>query len=588
MGNEDEFNVFSHGQDSWSRYSGEVKVSIRNYENKFTNKFLVPSPGFYKFMGDGILYDEENDEEYFDNPSLDVTKSKDVVYLHNQSDQALWVRISNNGMGSEDYFALEKNNADTWTRFKGNLYLEILEINQNTHKYEIFSPGKYYIHNNGGLVDDRSPYVYMQRSNEIKFSTPSRNETKIKLISLNSASAKKNIDICQNTEEAIKMVNSINEPQFRNLTNIDTSLLNLRINDKSNTNFLVENGNNSYASNFSLDENVFMIANELPEYEYYDNKKPVFTEGHFIDSYFPPELRIINSLNEKGESLPFHFYESSKKPHIDTKNIVFKRASEIFGTESNYYLFQDKIEANDCLQGKLGDCYLIGVLSSLARKPELIKSIFKTKSMNPYGFYEIYYYEGTERKIMFVDDYIPYDTKEKKPYFARANGNELWCILLEKALAKYENGYSNIHCGNSMCAFQFFTGACSRWVKSINYSIWDDLLYAAKNNHLMVCGSKGEDHSIQNDMGIFNQHCYSLLDVREYIYENGTSLKLLKLRNPWGYGEYKGDFSDNSNLWTEELKRHFDYDEVKGENGIFLIPYETFLNCYKDVTICYI
>jgi len=29
--------------------------------------------------------------------------------------------------------------------------------------------------------------------------------------------------------------------------------------------------------------------------------------------------------------------------------------------------------------------------------------------------------------------------------------------------------------------------------------------------------------------------------------------KLVKLRNPWGGGEWKGDWSDESYLWTKEL-----------------------------------
>ena len=78
-----------------------------------------------------------------------------------------------------------------------------------------------------------------------------------------------------------------------------------------------------------------------------------------------------------------------------------------------------------------------------------------------------------------------------EPLFCKNKENQVWCLLLEKSLAKYENGYSNIHCGNSKCSFQFFTGANTRWITDLDYNhTWNDILYASKNNHLMVSGSR--------------------------------------------------------------------------------------------------
>jgi Calpain family cysteine protease len=47
---------------------------------------------------------------------------------------------------------------------------------------------------------------------------------------------------------------------------------------------------------------------------------------------------------------------------------------------------------------------------------------------------------------------------------------------------------------------------------------------------------------------------YSLISAHEIV-DNGTNVKLLKLRNPWGCGEWNGDWSDNSNKWTDEFKQ---------------------------------
>ena len=35
--------------------------------------------------------------------------------------------------------------------------------------------------------------------------------------------------------------------------------------------------------------------------------------------------------------------------------------------------------------------------------------------------------------------------------------------------------------------------------------------------------------------------------------------KLVKLRNPWGKGEWKGDWSDESYKWTQQLKKELNF-----------------------------
>ena len=36
---------------------------------------------------------------------------------------------------------------------------------------------------------------------------------------------------------------------------------------------------------------------------------------------------------------------------------------------------------------------------------------------------------------------------------------------------------------------------------------------------------------------------------------SGQGIVILKLRNPWGKLEWKGDWSDSSSLWNNELKK---------------------------------
>jgi calpain-15 len=54
-------------------------------------------------------------------------------------------------------------------------------------------------------------------------------------------------------------------------------------------------------------------------------------------------------------------------------------------------------------------------------------------------------------------------------------------------------------------------------------------------------------------VGLLHTHIYSILDVREF--ENfGKPIRLLKLRNPWGHKEWKGDWSNGWALWPNHIK----------------------------------
>ena len=58
-----------------------------------------------------------------------------------------------------------------------------------------------------------------------------------------------------------------------------------------------------------------------------------------------------------------------------------------------------------------------------------------------------------------------------------------------------------------------------------------------------------------NWKGLIEGHAYSVVKVVKVVKENGKAVKLVQLRNPWGKGEFEGAWSDNSKLWTEDLKQ---------------------------------
>ena len=66
-----------------------------------------------------------------------------------------------------------------------------------------------------------------------------------------------------------------------------------------------------------------------------------------------------------------------------------------------------------------------------------------------------------------------------------------------------------------------------------------------------------------------------MLGVKELEKEDGTVVKLVKLRNPWGTETYHSDYSDESLLWTDKLRE--DAGSVVSNDGEFFIP----INLYK-------
>ena len=52
-----------------------------------------------------------------------------------------------------------------------------------------------------------------------------------------------------------------------------------------------------------------------------------------------------------------------------------------------------------------------------------------------------------KRRAVVIDDWFPCNKSSESPAFTRANGNELWVLLIEKAWAKLFGSYENIEAG---------------------------------------------------------------------------------------------------------------------------------------------
>ena len=139
------------------------------------------------------------------------------------------------------------------------------------------------------------------------------------------------------------------------------------------------------------------------------------------------------------------------------------------------------VEPNDILQGGLGDCWLLCALSTLAEFPNYFQNnIFKTNKISDEGKYDLKLYNICSRdwETITIDDRIPCAEKKwydiPRPLFAQPNENEMYILLLEKALAKVCGSYSKLCGGYPVLAWMVLTG-CEKlelWNKNNETKDW--------------------------------------------------------------------------------------------------------------------
>lgn len=189
-----------------------------------------------------------------------------------------------------------------------------------------------------------------------------------------------------------------------------------------------------------------------------------------------------------------------------------------------------------------------------------------------------------EWKEIVVDDKFP--CYQGEPAFSKAHGDELWVLVLEKAWAKSFGSYEKIEAGFAENVLRDLTGAPSEVVHNDDEKLWEKLLEGEKKGFVMAAsaGSTKASKELLENLGLIGNHSYGVLDVRDVITESGLEDKLIKLRNPWGDFEWKGDWSDESEQWTPELKRKLGWTDVN--DGAFWMCIDDFLHYFSRVQIC--
>ena len=322
---------------------------------------------------------------------------------------------------------------------------------------------------------------------------------------------------------------------------------------------------------------------------YYKNQSPGSDDSPFTDDLFPHNNEtLFGKLNGKYTD------PNSKRRKLNLDKITFsedeiewKRAREIWGEDID--IFQKYILLDDIKLGSLPDAYVIAVLSSMAEFPLLVLQLFKTIELPvEERAIEIGMHIDGIWKIVCVDDYFPVYKESGKPVFSDAPNGAIWGVLLEKAWAKVNGGYANIINGYPKEVFDIFTPFTTIQLNTNNENpnnLWKNIRDADAYNCIMTCSILEGTKGIEN-VGLIANHTFSLVSAFEGTVE-GKVEKLMKLRNPFGEGEWNGDWSDYSPKWTEEAKAAFPmYDGIKRDDGIFWIDFDNYSKYFPITTIC--
>jgi len=248
-------------------------------------------------------------------------------------------------------------------------------------------------------------------------------------------------------------------------------------------------------------------------------------------------------------------------------------------------LFLDKVEPADVLQGSLGDCWLLSGIACVALHPNLVRAAFDQRETNGRGKYVLRLHDPWTLKPIKVtiDDTIPCGS-DGRPLFARPHGAETWVLLLEKAAAKVWGSYQALDGGHASDAIRLLLGCPVvtfvrknpgtdnvRWVRAgvegpvpdhrrhvgLSHSSAEHFrsLRSFLSLRALVSTSAnvdGADLEAVGAQGLVNRHAYSVTAAAMFKPRGGSRnerVRLVRLRNPWGTGEWTGDWSDASPLW---------------------------------------
>ncbi|CAG5114859.1 unnamed protein product [Candidula unifasciata] len=341
---------------------------------------------------------------------------------------------------------------------------------------------------------------------------------------------------------------------------------------------------------------LFETVKKFKNQDYNKLKKECQAKGTlFIDTEFPPDERSLSSTPGKYGG------------------VVWKRPKQIC---DNPKLFVEGASSGDVTQGKLGNCWFVAASSCLASFKEVWHKVIpdqKNQEWDPekpdnyQGIFRFNFWRYGEWVEVVIDDLLP-TINDRLVFIHSQSRNEFWSALLEKAYAKLFGNYEALDGGELSEALEDFSGGVSDTLNMLEMDLATKpdervALFARMQKEMdrkslmaaSIPATSAEEMEASTDIGLVKGHAYGITCVKNVHLEgsglfglfNREKLPMIRLRNPWGQGEWKGAFSDGSPEWNKISKS--DRDKIGltfDEDGEFWMTFEDYCKYFVQTCIC--
>ncbi|XP_062296654.1 calpain-1 catalytic subunit-like [Scomber scombrus] len=293
----------------------------------------------------------------------------------------------------------------------------------------------------------------------------------------------------------------------------------------------------------------------------------------YIDDMFPPDAKSIG----QGILSP-----------SDLARVEWLRPAKI--TNDPHFVL-DGVSRFDFGQGILGNCWFLASIGALTFQNEIFQQVVpleQTFSEEYCGLFHFRFWRFGKWMDVVIDDKLP--TVNGRLIFVQSKDpNEFWPALVEKAYAKVCGSYKDMSAGTPAEAMMDFTGGVHMCIQLSDppQNLLELMYRSGKSRALMSCGTpQGEtsDNTVLPN-GLVQGHAYTITGVKQMM-SQGKPVHLLRLWNPWGKGEWKGDWSDLSSLWQTVSAQDREECLSVADDGEFWMTLKDFCKFYVDLDIC--